>query len=177
MQHELKEMQQTHDLRDIDDDVEDVATLLEWNALEHRDHPKSSRWFVVLAVVTTLLVAILLFFANFIGALTTIFVGGLLYYIAQQKPRTVRYRLMVDGIALNNTLYHYRDLEAFNILYEPGEATLVIIRSKRRLAPLITMEIGAADPLPIRDVLLEYLPEDQELSEPVVDVLARRVGF
>jgi hypothetical protein len=119
----------------------------------------------------------LFFFLNFVGALTLAFVGALVYYIAQQKPSTVRYRLMVDGIVLNNTLYHYQDLESFNVIYEPGETKTIIFRSARRFSPLIHMEIGDADPVEIREVLLEFLPEDLELEEPLVDILARRLGF
>ncbi|MEX1997924.1 MAG: hypothetical protein WEA04_04625 [Candidatus Andersenbacteria bacterium] len=176
-QHELKEMQETHDLREVDDDVEKVATLLEWHAEEHNHQPKSPLWYIVVAVVTTILVGIFLFTANFIGALTTAFLGGFIYYIAQKKPATLRYRIMVDGVALNNTLYHFRDLANFNVIYEPGETKTVIFRSKRHFAPLLHMEIGEADPLVIRDILLEFLPEDHDLQEPLVDIVARRLGF
>jgi hypothetical protein len=78
---------------------------------------------------------------------------------------------------VNNLLYHYRDLATFNIIYEPGEAKTVLIRGKRRLAPLLHMEIGEADPVAIREILLEFLPEDQTMDEPMVDVIARRLGF
>lgn len=176
-QHELKEMQETHDLREVDDDVEDVATLLEWHAPEHNHQPKSATWFIVLAVVITVFVGLFIFMANFIGAITTAIVGVLVYYIAQKEPAAMRYRLMVDGVAMNNTLYHYRDLEAFNIVYEPGETKTVLLRSKHRFSPLLHMEIGDADPVIIRDVLLEFAPEDLDLEEPIVDVLARRLGF
>lgn len=176
-QHELKEMQETKDLDDIDDDVEAVATLFEWYAPEHNHQPKTNLWFVVLAVATTLLVGIFLFLINFIGALATAFLGGFIYYLAQKHPEIIRYRIMVDGIALNTTLYHFQELSAFNVIYEPGETKTVIFRSKRRLAPLIHMEIGEADPVAIRDILLEFLPEDQKLQEPLVDIWARRLGF
>jgi hypothetical protein len=176
-QHELKEMQETHDLRDIDDDVEDVATLFEWYAEEHNHQPKSPTWFIILAVGTTILVGIFLFNANFIGAIATGFLGAILYHFAQREPKTVRYRAMVDGVALNNTLYHYKELAAFNIVYEPNHTKTVILRSKRQFAPLLHMEIGDTDPVLIRNVLLEFLPEDQTLEEPFADILARRLGF
>jgi hypothetical protein len=176
-QHELKEMQETKDLRQIDDDVEDVATLASWRAVEHNHQPKTPRWFVVLAALTTVLVGIFLFTLNFTGALVTALGGAMLYYIAQRKPATVRYRIMVDGVAVNNTLYHFKDLASFNIVYNPAETKTVILRGNRRFAPLLHMEIGDADPVAIRDILLEFLPEDQDLEEPIVDILARRLGF
>lgn len=177
-QHELKEMQEVHDLDEVDDDVEAEATILEWHAEEHEHRPKSPVWFAVLAAGITVAVGLqLIIYANFTGALTIAFVGSLVYYIAQHKSDTMRYRIMVDGIALNNVLYHYRDLENFNVIYEPGEVKTVMFRSKRRLSPYIHMEIGEANPVEMRDILLEFLPEDQDLEEPLVDILARRVGF
>lgn len=179
-QHELKEMQDTHDLDDIDDDVEKEATLLEWYAKEHEHRPKSPIWFIALASLTTVVIGLQLFlYANFIGAITIAAIGSLIYYIAQQKPDTVRYRIMIDGIAINTLLYHYQDLETFNVIYEPDETKTVIFRTNRRFSPYIHLEIGEADvdPSEIRDILMEFLEEDQEMEEPLVDILARRLGF
>jgi hypothetical protein len=176
-QHELKEMQETSDLRKIDDDVEDVATLLEWYAPEHEYQPKSPKWFMSLAIIITILMGIFLVNGNVIAAITMALVGGLIYVIAQHKPSVMRYRILVEGPAVNDTLYHFKNLDSFNIIYEPGEVKTVILRSKKRLAPLVHLEIGDMDPVVIRDVLLEFLQEDQELEEPAVDVWARRLGF
>lgn len=177
IQHELKEMQETQDLQQIDDDVEDLATMYEWRAHEHTHQPKNATWFMVLAASITIVCGILVFLGNLIGAITVGLVGGLTYYVAQRHPAMMRYRLMVDGVAVNNLLYHYKNLQAFNIIYEPGEVKTVIVRGKRTFAPLLHLEIGDADPVAIRDILLEFLPEDQEMEEPVVDILARRLGF
>ena len=176
-QHELKEMQETQDLREVDDDVEEVATLYEWHAAEHNHQPKTATWFIVLAIAATALVGLFIILANIIAAFTIALVSGLVYFIAQREPEILRYRIMVDGIAFNNTLYHFKELEAFNIIYEPDETKTAIFRSSRRFAPLLHMEIGAADPVTIRDILLEFLPEDQDLEEPLIDVYARRLGF
>lgn len=174
---EREEMKETQDLRQVDDDVEAEATILEWHTREHAHQPKSPGWFIVLAVVATVLVGIFAMSLNIIGAVTTALASALIYYIAQQKPAIARYRVMVDGVAINNTLYHFRDLQSFNIIYEPGIVKTVILRSKHALTPLMHMEIGDADPVTIREVLLEFLSEDQEMDEPIVDILARRLGF
>lgn len=176
-QHELKEMQETDDLKQIDDDVEAATTLFEWQALEHTHRPKSALWFVALAAGTTAIAALLVFLGNIIGAITIALGGAVLYSIAQRHPHTMRYRLLVDGVALNDILYHYRDLQRFNIVYQPGHTKTVLLHSKHHLTPLLHMEIGDADPVAIRDILLEFVPEDIHLDEPLVDVLARRVGF
>jgi len=177
VQRELKELQTATDLRTIDDDVEELATLYEWQAHEHVHREKTQRWFMVLAAVATITVAFFVISLNIIGAITLAFVAILVYIMAQQKPDTMRYRIMVDGVAIGNTLYQYEDLSSFNIVYEPDETKVLLIRSQRTLAPLVAMEIGVADPNDLRDLLLEFLPEDQQLKEPMADVLARRFGF
>jgi hypothetical protein len=176
-QHELQEMQETDDLREIDDDVEDVATLIEWHALEHTHQPKSPVWFAVLAASITVISVGFLLFGNIIAAIAIGFAGAMVYYVAQKDPATIRYRLMTEGVAFNNTLYHYRDIDSFNIVYQPGEVKTVLLRSKKHFAPLLHMEIGDADPVMIRDILIEFVREDQDLLEPLVDIWARRLGF
>lgn len=177
-QREREEMQRVHDLEKVDDDVEDEATLLEWRAIEHNHRPKTAGWYAGLAVGTTAVVGIQLFLLNFIGAVTIGAIGAFLYYIAQQKPDVVRYRILMDGIAINNLMYHWRDLETFNVIYEPEEEVMTtIFKSKKLFGPYIHMEIGEANPIEIRDILLEFLDEDQEMDEPLADVIARRFGF
>lgn len=176
-QTEFKQMQQEHDLDEVDDDVEDVATLLEWRALEHNHQPKSAMWYAVYAVSITAITVGFILFSNIIAGVTIALVGALVYYVVQQEPQVMRYRIMTEGIAFNNLLYHYRDLDAFNIVYEPGVTKTMLIRSKKPFAPLLHMEIGDADPIAIRDLMLEFVKEDQELDEPITDLLARRLGF
>ncbi len=176
-QHELREMQETDDLREVDDDVEDVATMLEWRAEEHNHQPKSATWYAVLAGAITVISVGFLLFGNIIAAITIGFVGAMTYFVAQKDPAVIRYRLLTEGIAFNNMLYHYRDLDAFNIVYEPGHTKTVLLRSNRTFSPLLHMEIGEADPVAIRDVLIEFVREDQDLNEPLVDIWARRLGF
>lgn len=177
MRQELQEMQTAKDLSTIDDDVEEVATLLEWTSAEHVHRPKSTLWYVALAVVSLVVIAVLVLLSNYFAAIVMTIGACLLFYFAEKQPGTVHYRLMVDGIAVNTLLYHYRDLMAFNIVYYPGGTKAVFLRSKRRFVPLIHLEVGEADPVAIRELLLQFLPEDQELDEPVVDRLAHRLGF
>ncbi|MDA1169379.1 MAG: hypothetical protein O3A36_03515 [bacterium] len=175
--HELKEMQNEDDLRKIDDDVEDVSTLFEWEAPEHIHQDRGVKWFALFAGGITAIAVGFALFGNFIAALTIGMIGVYMFVVAQHKPSIIRYRLLTEGVALNNTLYHYKHLEAFNIVYEPGNVKTVILRSSRRLVPLIHMEIGSADPVAIRDILVEFVHEDVHLEEPVIDIWARRLGF
>jgi hypothetical protein len=175
--HEREEMETTDDLREVDDDVEAEATLLEWRAHEHHHTQKSPTWRKTLFIGTGVVIAILLFLSNFMAAITIALAAWLVYYVAHREPEIVRYRIMVDGVALNNYLYHFRDLDGFNIVYEPNDTKVVLLRSKKRLVPIVAMEIGDADPIAIRNLLLEFLPEDQDMQEPLPDFWGRQLGF
>lgn len=176
-QAQRQKMQETTDLREVADSVEDVATLYEWQAKEHAYAPRGTRWFITLAAVVAAAAGTMVLLSNVLGAIVVGIIGGLIYVLAQREPDSVRYRIMVDGVAINDRLYPYRELQAFNIVYVPGQVKTVLLRSTRRLSPLVQLELGQADPLAIRDQLLEFLPEDSELQEPIVDVIGRRFGL
>ena len=177
VKRELEEMQRTDDLRKIDDDVEDVATLFDWSALEHIHQIRNPQWFAVFAGVIALIAIGFILMGNFIASLTIAMIGGYMFIVAQHKPSKIRYRLLTEGVALNTTLYHYKDLDSFNIVYEPGDVKTVILKSNKRIMPLIHMEIGNADPVAIREILIQFVQEDIHLEEPLIDIWARRLGF
>ena len=177
MKKGIDEMRQTDDLRRVDDDVEDIATLFEWEASEHIHQIRNPQWFAVFASVIALLSIGFIFVGNFIACLTIAMIGGYIFIVAQHKPSRVRYRLLTEGVALDTTLYHYKDLDSFNIVYEPGDVKTAILKSNKRVMPLIHMEIGNADPVAIRDILVQFVREDVRLEEPMIDVWARRLGL
>ncbi|MEO6077193.1 MAG: hypothetical protein ABIP54_00200, partial [Candidatus Andersenbacteria bacterium] len=138
---------------------------------------RNPQWFAVFAGVIALICIGFIFVGNFIASLTIAMIGGYMFIVAQHKPSLVRYRLLTEGVALNTTLYHYKDIQSFNIVYEPGDVKTVILKSSKRLLPLIHMEIGNADPVAIREVLVQFVAEDVHLEEPIIDIWARRLGL
>lgn len=177
IKRELDEMRQTDDLRKVDDDVEDIATLFGWEALEHIHQIRNPQWFAVFAAGIALIAIGFIFVGNFIASLTIAMIGGYIFIVAQHKPSRVSYRLLTEGVALHTTLYHYKDLDSFNIIYEPGDVKTVILKSNKRIMPLIHMEIGNADPVAIREILVQFVKEDVHLEEPIIDIWARRFGL
>ncbi len=174
---ERKKMESAENLAAVADDVEAEATLFEWRAADSAPASQSIRWYMILAVGVTVAVGLLAFLGNFMGAVAVAFIGVLLYVVSQRKPGEVRYRLMVDGIAINDRLYQYKNLAAFNIVYVPGQVKTVMVRSKKLLSPLLQLEVGDANPMEIRDILLEFLREDTNMEEPLTDAWMRRLGF
>jgi len=176
-QGEREEMLNERDLNKIDDDVEAEATLIEWQADEHIHKPKGTSWYIGAVVVAVVLAGVFWFLGNYFGIAVVVVGMILLFFVFSRGSTRQRYRLMVDGVAINNRLYHYKYLDAFNIIYEPGDVKVLLIKSKKTLVPLLALELGSVNPIEVRNVLLEFLREDLEIEEPLADVLARRLGF
>jgi hypothetical protein len=177
IQQEYEAMAEERDLGKIDDQAEAAATLLEWEAKEHQHRPKTIWWYVALVGVGVVLSVVFWLLSNFLAIGVIVVAVALLIYVSYRPSVSRRYRLMVHGIAIDDMLYHYRDLKAFNFLYEPGEVTILLVKGNKLLNSLLALELGAVDPAAVRDVIAEYLPEDPEITEPLPDVLARRLGF
>jgi len=86
-------------------------------------------------------------------------------------------KLVADGIRVDDYFYDYDNIRSFWIFYETEEEIRVLsLHSKKTFLPYIQIPIGNANPIKIRETLLQYLPEiKQELS--VIDRLERMIGL
>ncbi len=154
---------------------EDV--LLSWKAPEYEKYKKTNTWFFVVILVAALLILFFIFTGNFVTAITFIILAIILFYFSQKKPTMVSYALTKDGVAINKSLYLYKHLDSFWIVYEPGETKTLYIKSKKMFVPLLAIQIGNENPSQIRKILLEYLDENREDDEPLSDRIARKLRF
>jgi hypothetical protein len=151
--------------------------VLEWSSPEYDHQPKSLVWYIGFGTATVIIVGTFALFGNYFAAGVLALLCGLLFYISRQAPALVRYRLLGTGVAINNVLYQYQNLLAFNVIYEPDGSKIVIIQSNKRFMPLLYLEVGEADPVAIREALLQFVPENQDLAEPLTDIVIRKLGF
>jgi|SRR3989344_1062158 len=133
-----------------------------------------------LAITALVLIAYFIYSENFLAAFLfllagfTIFVGLLERKDANQK--TLRCKIKSQGFQINNTLYPYENLKSFWIFYAPPNHTELSIRSKKTLMNYIKVPLGDADPVKIRELLTEFMPEKKQ-EEAFVDTLARNIGL
>jgi len=99
-------------------------------------------------------------------AITFILIGMLGYIYAEREPRTIQMEINPDGIKVDNYFYEFDDIRSFWIFYEVEEGLKILsLHSKKTFLPYIHIPIGNANPIKIRETLLQYLPEiKQELS-------------
>jgi len=157
--------------------LHDDEPVFSWEAPEYEFIEKDSRWYWIMGGILLAVIIYALVTNAILMAITFILIGVLGYIFAEREPRTIKMEIDPDGIAVEKYFYEYDDLKSFWIFYEVEEGIKVLsLHSKKTFLPHIHIPIGSANPIQIREVLLNYLPEiRQELS--IIDRLSRVIGL
>ena len=95
---------------------------------------------------------------------------------ASRRPEMIVVEIRKNGVRAGDTLFPYRDLDAFGIVSYTPEHRL-LLESSRKLMPLIVVHIADdVDIDELREELEQYLPE-KELHESLPHLLLERLGF
>ena len=147
-------------------------TFYSWEARQFESIPRSNRWYIVVFVGLVLLLAYGLFTDNYLLGIIVILIGLLFYLFEKRESQDFRFAITDQGIVAHNSLYEFGSLEDFWIFYEPGGRKDLSLKSAKNMVPYIHIPLGDANPLKIRELLSEYLPE-VEHEESFVDTINR----
>lgn len=160
----------------LDHPEEPDQILLEWEAAEYTHHQKGPAWFLGLAGITVVLIAVAFFWTHswtFIALLVVMAVATGVY--ANRQPRTLHYFLTQHGLRIDASEYHYNDFRAFGVLNDGVSLSVVLIPIKRFM-PAVTMFFPDEHGEGIVDILSARLPME-ELHLDFIDVLTRKMRF
>lgn len=152
--------------------MDNLPQKLEWQAQEYEFHKKSPEWFWALGVIALSLVLAAVILDNFLLAVLVALGGFSLALYGARKPRIVAFKIDPRGITAGDKLYDYESIKKFWINYDPPRRKEMFIESKKTFSPLITIELGDADPETVRNYLLRYIKEEK-IEEPFITTLAR----
>lgn len=151
-------------------------SLASWEALEFTYYEKTASWYVVTALVGIILILYALFTKNPVMTITFILIFSVIFLYANKKPLTIKFSITPKGIKLGDRIYYFDCLESFWMFYNPPHVKYISLKSKKTLMPIIRIPLGKANPLEVRKILLQYLPEEEQ-HESLIDILARIVRF
>ncbi|MDD5040025.1 MAG: hypothetical protein PHY34_02645 [Patescibacteria group bacterium] len=138
-------------------------TLASWEFPEFIKHQRSFGWYIGVFIIIAALITFSLVTQNYLFAI--VIVLFLVVYIirARREPQMVAITLYEDGIGLGQkSFYLWKDIRAFWIIYEPPHVKNLYIDFKASYRPSITVYLENQNPLRIRKILLNYIPEDTE---------------
>jgi len=148
-----------------------------WTAPEYEHFEKDPKWYWIMGVILTAIVIYAIVTNAIIMAITFILIGMLGYIYAEREPRNIEIAILPDGVRVDDYFYDYDNIRSFWIFYDiEQELKVLSLHSKKTFLPFMHIPIGNANPIKIRETLINYIPEiKQELT--IIDRLERIIGL
>jgi hypothetical protein len=105
-------------------------------------------------------------------AITFILIGVVGYIYMNKEPRTLNFIITEDGVVAGREIYEFDNLESFWIFYSPEDIKVISLRTKSHMVPHVHIPIHNEDPVKIREILLERIPEEKQ-EQGLVETLER----
>lgn len=148
--------------------------LLQWTFPEYNPEPKSNAWYLWFGIIAAVLIIFSIFTDNYLFAVIIVLFTLIVFLHNWRQPDEVEFIFTPQGLIINGKKYSMKDIEEFWIVYEPPQTELVYFDFKSSIRPLLGIPLQGHNPLQVREILLEYLPENLEKEEePFADGLAR----
>lgn len=151
--------------------------LMEWEPLEFREAPRNDNWYLWLGIAAAVLITISILTKTYIVAVTFFLLAVVLVMFAQKPAKRMRVRITDTGIEIRDRFYPYHKLKKFWILYNPPHVMTLNFSQRDKVSLNLNIELENQDPVEVRDILLNYLTEDENKEEDFVDAVARRLHF
>lgn len=147
--------------------------LLSWETWDLPPVERSTRWYVIAAVLGIGMIIYSLLTANFLFALIIVMFAVILLMRDLRKPSRVMIAITTDGIAYHHDFYPYKDIRDFAVIYEPPISN-VYISFNNRLTPPLSISLEDTDPNEVRAQLLPFVFENLDRdNESLTDTLSR----
>lgn len=147
-----------------------------WQAQSFYSNPSKK---YIYTMIFSLIIAgcILLFFKiDVLMAIFFILSSIVLSLYSQKKPEVIKILLDQRGVIIGEKEYYYKDLKSFWINYQPGNIKELSLESKKWYMPYITISIEDKNPLSIRSILINHIPE-KEHEESLIDLASKKIGL
>lgn len=148
------------------------GTLFRWSAPEHEPYTVGKRFYLFSTLFLTGLIIYALVSDSPIMAITFILIGIVGYIFLQKEPKVLDFSINYKGIIAGNEIYEFENLKSFWIFYDPPYEKILSLRSKGSFAPYIHIPVNNADPVRIREILINFIPEVKQ-EHNLVDTVER----
>ena len=162
-------MADENSLNDIGD------SLSSWMVPEYDKHERTRRWYYTAGIIGALLLVYSFWTLNFLFALIVITAAIIIILNDGRDPDLIHVSLTDEGVIVGRKFYDYDDIKDFSIVYKPrNDFKNLYFEFKNPLKHRLSIPLLDMNPLPIRDILLRYLPEDLDrLHPPASEGLAK----
>lgn len=149
--------------------------IMSWQVPEYDKHERGQGWYIIAAIFGLLLLIYSFMSGDFLFAAIIIIAALVIIIHDGQEPMKVDFSITSEGIIVGKRFYDYDEIKDFAIVYKPHqEVKNLYFEFKSIIKPRLSIPLNNFNPLPIRENLLKYLPEDLERTDqPVSEALAK----
>ena len=149
---------------------------ISWEAPEHHHVEKGNDWFFALAIIIIALVVVAVMLGDVLFALLIGIAGGVLAMAAAKRPSIIPYAVSVRGIKVGGVSYPFPTIDSYWIDEDDPRGPRLLLKSNKKVMPLIVMPIPADHIDDIETILKEKL-EEEHLQEPLFVKILELFGF
>lgn len=143
-----------------DENLASDDILAQWQIPEFYKHAKTKKWYWVFAVVIVALLIFCYFTQNYLFAIIIVLITILYLIIEKTDIKTLDFTITYDGIFIANKFTEFKNLKDFYIIYQPPQIKNLYLQYKNTFRPYMQIPLLDQNPVEIRKILLEFLPED-----------------
>jgi hypothetical protein len=133
-------------------------------------------WFFALAIIVVALVIVAVMLNDVLLALFLGIAGGVLAMAAAKRPSIVPFSVSVRGIKIEDQLHAYSTLESYYIDEDDPRGPQLLIKSKRKIMPLIVIPIPPDHIDDIENILEDRL-EEEHMEESLFHKIFELFGY
>ena len=160
--------------------MEDIKTNQKMITFRVHSHPyfqKNHFWFVLVYIVLLLLGALYFWLKQYTGIMVILAIGIIVYFYSTLPPQELACSISPEGIKIGEKMYRFLLFKHFWSVETPSYLLLYLERVEK-LKTFICLLIPKNQPfLPIKKILLTYLPEKDTKQESFPDKLLRILKF
>jgi hypothetical protein len=168
--YQENEFEETQDFSINYSEEDNYSEILhKWSAPEHEPYFVSKKFYLISIMILSSIIIYALIYNSPIMAITFILIGIVGYIFLQKEPREMTFSITHEGIVVGNEIYQFDNLKSFWIFYHPPYEKKLSLLSKSSLTPNIHIPIGDEDPVEIRQLLIDFIPEEKQ-ERNLVDI-------
>ncbi|MEA3464180.1 MAG: hypothetical protein U9R14_03865 [Patescibacteria group bacterium] len=149
--------------------------IISWRIPEYEKHNRTKSWYILASIIVLLLLLFSFFSGNFLFAVIIIVAALVIILHDGREPDLIKASITDEGIIVGRKFYDYDEIKNFSIVYKPRqEVKNLYFEFKNAVRPRLSIPLNSINPLPIRQNLLKYLPEDLDrIDQPLSEGLAK----
>lgn len=137
-------------------------SLMAWSAKEHEKFNVNSKTSLIIMIVLLAIISYAIYSNSPIMAITFILIGIVGYIQLNRDPEIINFFITTDGIAAGNQFYPFDDAKSFWLYYNPPYEKRISLHMKGKMVPYIHIPIDDQNPVEVRKILLNFIPEKKQ---------------